>query len=77
MKSKQKTIHQLFDESLAQGWKMTKKISSGSSGFFSYTPSTYDNRTVYNRSDLDKLSKEGFLIDQDIGVIAINILLRA
>ena len=67
-----KKIIRLVNESLSRGWKMDKKISSG--GLFS--DDTYDTRTVYTREELLKLSKEGFLLVDDAGIIALNILLR-
>jgi len=65
-------ISQVVDDSLAKGWKMSKKISSG--GFF--TNPTYDHRTVYNRDALWKLTNEGFLLDEDTGSLSLNILLK-
>lgn len=54
---------------------MSKQISPGSSGFFSYTPPTYDTRKVYNAKDLQKLNSEGFSLDNNAGLLALNILL--
>lgn len=67
-----KKIQEKIDDSLAGGWKMSKKISSG--GFIS-SP-TYDNRTVYNREDLWRLSSEGFSLEEDEGNLVLNILLK-
>jgi hypothetical protein len=67
-------IKQAFDESLSSGWKMFKKISEGYSSFFFYKPATYDIRTVYDRKSLNKLINEGFSLDQDAGILALNIL---
>lgn len=64
-------ITQAVDKSLKEGWRMYKKISSG--GLFSNP--TYDNRTVYNRKDLLKLNNEGFDLNENIGVLVLNILL--
>ncbi len=71
-KNMKKTIQQLINESLKDGWRMTKKISSG--GFF--TSPTYDDRKVYNQTDLFKLIKEGFVLEESLGMLALNILLR-
>ena len=67
----EKTIRQLVDESIARGWKMRKQISSG--GLFSY--STYDNRLVYSRMELFNLVREGFELNENSGLLALNILL--
>ena len=72
MKEKTPTTKEVVYGSLSKGWKVAKKISSA--GFLS--SSTYDNRTVYNREDLKKLLDEGFFLDQDLGTLALNILLR-
>lgn len=49
------------------GLKMSKKISSGGGGLFNFSSPTYDKRTVYNKKDLAKLSKEGFSADEEMG----------
>lgn len=58
------------DESIAGGWKMTKLISP--SGFF--TRPLYDDRVAFTREEVFKLSKEGFILDQNSMEIALNIL---
>ncbi len=65
-------LTELVEESLKGGWKMIKKIHSA--GLFS--EATYDERTVYSRNELNELIKEGFFLDQDAGITALNILLK-
>jgi hypothetical protein len=66
----------LVDKSLEEGWKMRKLIQSSSYGFFHNQSAVYDERTVYNRKDLEKLVNEGFFLDMDAGLLALNILLK-
>lgn len=58
-----------------KGLAMSKQISSGSSGFLSYTEPTYDNRTVNSIEEAEKLSKEGFTIDEDVGLFLLNAII--
>lgn len=68
---KENTIKEMFDKWLNKdGIEMSKKISSG--GLF--TSPTYDNRTVYNREDVQKLMKEGFLIDTNLDLWVFNMI---
>lgn len=69
-----KELRTKLDESLAKGWKMSKKLSSASYGLFNYSDATYDRRTVYSREDVSRLSFEGFVLDEDTGHIAFSIL---
>ena len=64
-------IIKAVDDSLADGWSMSKKISSG--GLF--TSATYDNRIVYNREELAELTRQGFYIKDNLGLLALRILL--
>lgn len=52
---------------------MHKKTSSG--GLF-FDPN-YEYRHVYTLEDLMKLTKEGFLLTEYAGLLALNILLKA
>ncbi len=68
-------LRELFDERLAkEGIEMSKQISSGSSGLFSYSSPTYDTRKVFNREDLQKLNKEGFGTEDDLGNWIFNLI---
>jgi len=69
-------IEQAVNKSLSKGWKMSKKISESYSGFFVYKPATYDNRIVYDRKSLWKLTNEGFNLDENTGDLALNILIK-
>jgi len=51
-----------------RGLKMAKKISSG--GFFGND--VYDERKAYSLKELAELSKEGFLVDENIGFFIFN-----
>jgi hypothetical protein len=55
-----------------QGLAMSKQITSG--GLFSNP--TYDNRTVYTLEDMDKLTHEGFLINEGIGIFLFNAIMN-
>lgn len=66
-------IDRMFTSYLAkEGIRMSKLISSGSSGFFSYTSPTYDERTVYTKEDLLKLIEEGFNVTENAGNFIFN-----
>lgn len=66
-----KKINDAVDKSISRGWKMSKRLSSG--GFLSNP--TYDIRTVYDRERLYQLNDEGFVLEDDAGLLAMNILL--
>ena len=66
------TIEKVVDESLAKGWKMSKEI--GSASFF--TSVIYDSRIAYDRKSLWRLTEEGFFLDEEVGKLALNILLK-
>lgn len=72
MKKEENKIKKAIDDSLKEGWEMSKRIHSG--GFFSRP--TYDRRKVYNRKDLFKLNSEGFSLNEDHGNLALNILMK-
>lgn len=63
-------INVLSNHLASDGMKMHKKISSG--GFL--TPPTYDERTVYTMDEMNKLNKEGFTTETDLGVFLFNAL---
>lgn len=77
MKELQKAIEKYI---AANGLEMNKMIRQSSSGglFGSYTPATYDERTVYSYKDALELAKEGFTLDgsQDIGVFLLNAIMN-
>ncbi len=67
-----KNLKKQINLSLSKGWKMSKLVHSG--GLFS--DATYDYRTVCDREQLSKLAKEGFSLEDNPGLIALNILLE-
>ena len=69
-------IKERFEEYLKKtGFKMQKTLSSGHSGFLSYSAPTYDRRTVYSIDELFKLNKEGFTASSDeMQVFVFNML---
>lgn len=70
-------LKKYFIEYLAEkGLKMTKMLSSGHSGFFSYSYPTYDNRVVYTLEELNKLNCEGFTAAEDLGTFIFNVIYR-
>lgn len=52
-----------------KGLKMAKELSSG------LFHTTWDNRTVYSLDDMNELIKEGFLVDQDMGIFIFNAII--
>ena len=69
-------INQAVDNSLSKGWLMSKKIREGYSGFFFYRDANYEYRTVYDRDTLRKLIVQGFDLEGNPGLLALNILLK-
>ena len=63
------TLRQLIDiEMKKNGLRMSKKISSG--GLFSN--STYDIRKVFSLKELREISRQGFGIDENVGLFIFN-----
>lgn len=56
------------------GITMVKVISQGDSGFFYYSPTTYDTRKVFSLEKVEQLSEEGFESTDDLGAIVFNAL---
>ena len=56
------------DHIKCNGISMQKQISSG--GLMTYP--TYDKRIVYSTKDLNRLTAEGFCVDEDLGVFLFN-----
>lgn len=76
MKKKQgrkSKIEKAFEKEISKGWKMSKLVKAG--GLF--LDSTYDDRTVYTINELLRLSKKGYSVDESMGKLALNILLKA
>lgn len=70
-----KRLLELFEERIkVHGFKMSKKISESYSGFFSYTPAHYDERTAYSIEQLKKLGEEGFYVNEDAGLFLFNMI---
>lgn len=72
MTKKKPTIKQIVDNSIAQGWRMEKQLSAG--GLFSFP--TSDKRVVTTREELYELHRQGFVLVEDCGLEALNILLK-
>jgi len=69
-----KEIKQIIEDYIKRnGLKMVKKISSG--GLF--TSATYDRRTVYSLEELFRLTKEGFFLSEDVGLLVFNSILKS
>jgi hypothetical protein len=70
--NKTKDIRKAVDDSLAMGWEMRKLIQSSRY----HNDDVFDYRTVYNRKDLFRLTSEGFILWENSGLLALNILLK-
>jgi len=51
-----------------QGMKFSKLLHSG--GLFNNA--TYDVRTVYSFKDINELARQGFVIDEGVGIFLLN-----
>lgn len=74
----EKNIKNIIDKGLSKrGLKMTKMIRPSSSSLFYYSPALYEYRTIYSLKEEQQLSKEGWYLGDDIGVLLWNILTEA
>jgi hypothetical protein len=75
-----KTLRQALEKEICrEGIHMFKVVREGTRGFLSYTPTTYDERTVYSLEDLGTLSEEGFYIDKsktNLSLLLLNAILN-
>lgn len=78
-KEQKSAVRRAIEADIAKGWKMRKTLVEAHVGgglFSTWNPATYDHRTVYKLEDLWKLTREGFILNEDVGAKALNLLLK-